>query len=283
MLNSMASREFESALERHVEWGVRVLDLKDCIFGKSIVDLTDEEAERASELARECGLSVHCLSTVLFHPEIELGEAAFRKGQLAPVARAVEIADIMGPSVVRLLAAQTTRRPGLADSVEYIRREHPWVIPVYREAIDRLNDAGYAVTIENEIGRCILATPQEVRGFFAMLDRQGKVSFTWDVQNMWQMGTFPTTDVYLELRDLIGYFHLKGGQHDGKSTALRWASALKDASWPVIEITRRAVADGVSPVICLNPSHGQAKSGYDYGDVLKRDIEFLRGNIPGIE
>jgi hypothetical protein len=36
-------------------------------------------------------------------------------------------------------------------------------------------------------------------------------------------------------------------------------------------------------VICLNPSHGAPKPGYDYTDVVKRDIDFLRKNVEGIE
>ena len=49
--------------------------------------------------------------------------------------------------------------------------------------------------------------------------------------------------IYEELRDLIGYLHFKGGQAgaDGK---LAWASSLAEASWPVADIVRRAVADG---------------------------------------
>ena len=61
------------------------------------------------------------------------------------------------------------------------------------------------------------------------------------------MGTIPSLGVYEQLRPLIAYFHLKGGQSGEGSTALRWRSSLEDATWPVGEITRQVVADGVSP------------------------------------
>jgi len=35
----------------------------------------------------------------------------------------------------------------------------------------------------------------------------------------------------------------------------------------------------VSPVLCLNSSHGVAKGGYDYSNVAKRDLDFLRQNL----
>ena len=103
------------------------------------------------------------------------------------------------------------------------------------------------------------------------------------------MGTFPTLEVYRRLRPLIAMVHVKGGAAEAPAAPgqpdgpLKWRTALADASWPVLDILRAVVADGVSPVICLNPSHGERKTGYDYTDVVGRDIEFLRRNIPEIE
>ena len=100
---------------------------------------------------------------------------------------------------------------------------------------------------------------------------------------MWQMGTFPTPEVYRRLRPLLAYYHLKGGQSEPGSDALRWKSSLEDASWPVREITRQVVADGVSPVICLNGSHGARKPGYSYDEVLERDLAFATEIASGVE
>lgn len=64
MLSSMADPDFEKALDRHVRWRIRDLDLKDRILGQGLLDLTAREAERAAELIRARGLSVYCLSTL---------------------------------------------------------------------------------------------------------------------------------------------------------------------------------------------------------------------------
>jgi hypothetical protein len=32
----------------------------------------------------------------------------------------------------------------------------------------------------------------------------------------------------------------------------------------------------VSPVICLNPSHGAKKDGYDYSNITERDVKFVQ-------
>ena len=281
MLNSMADPDFEMALDRHVEWGLRHLDLKDSVFGKGVVDLSDAEAQRAAELIEARGLSLYCMSTQLFHGDVEMGETAFRQAHLEPLDRAIAVAKTLRPSLFRLLSARTRRRDQLTDSMAYLRSEHPWVIACYREAIGRLAAAGLRVTIENECHANIFSTPTEVTSFFAELDCGAAVSLTWDVQNMWQMGTFPSLDAYRHLRPLLAYYHLKGGQSAPGTAVLRWQSSLEDASWPVQEITRQVMADGSSPVICLNASHGKRKQGYPYHDVLQRDLAFVRREIGG--
>lgn len=281
MLNSLAAPEFETALDRHVEWGLNHLDLKDSIFGKRVADLSEAEAQRAAALIEARGLTVHCMSTQLFHGDVEVGEAAFRKAHLEPLERAIEVATVLRPRLFRLLSARTRRRGQIADSIAYLRNEQPWVIACYREAVRRLAAAGLQVTLENECHANLFAAPEEVTGFFAELDCGAAVNLTWDVQNMWQMGTFPSLEVYQRLRPLLAYYHLKGGQAEPGSAALRWRSGLEDASWPVVEITRQVVADGASPVICLNAPHGERKPGYPYHDLLARDLAFVRRAFGG--
>jgi len=282
ILNAMAAKDFEQSLDRHVEWNLKKLDLKDGIFGKGVLDLTDDDAAKAAKLIAERHLSAYCMSTGLFFDDVEKGEAHFRKEHLGKVARAVEIARILKPRFIRLLAARSAKRAEFSDGVEYIRKTVPWLISLYREAVSQIAAAGFDATIENEVHGCLLTNADEVAAFFAELGKGVKVSFTWDVQNMWQMGTFPSLAVYKKLKPLMGYFHLKGGMTDG-GKEMKWASSLEDASWPVLETTRQVVKDGRSPVICLNPSHGAPKPGYDYTDVVRRDIDYLRKNVEGIE
>jgi hypothetical protein len=77
------------------------------------------------------------------------------------------------------------------------------------------------------------------------------------------MGTFPTMEVYRQLAPLIGYYHSKGGLVDETGIKLKFKSCLADASWSVAEMTRALISDGRCEAICLNPSHGEDKPGYD--------------------
>lgn len=284
MLNSMAGRDFGQALAAHREWGLEWLDLRDEIYGHWVAALDVETARRAKGDIDEAGLAVYCLSTGIFFEDIEKGEPYFREKHLAMVDHVADLAKVLQPQVVRLIAAQLPSRGDDQSAMHLIEREHSWLLGVYREAIDRLADRGLRSTIENEAFRCFLTRPEDFLRFFAALDRPDSTCLTWDVQNHWATGAFPSAEVYEQLRPLIGYYHVKGGQADGGSNALAWNVALEDASWPVADLTQRVVDHGVSPVICLNPpQHGKQKPGYDYSDIVARDLAFLRANVKGVK
>lgn len=275
MLSDMPGRNLTESLPKLRAWGIGVLDLKGGLFGKVVLDLTDEEASRAASMLREAGVAVYCLSTQLLHADVEIGEEAFRARYAPGVERAVRLSEILRPRFVRLLAPSTTRRGELDDAIGYLADEHPWVFGVYREVGERIAAAGFEATIENEIGGCVFSRPEEIVSFFDRIGRPKGTCLTWDVQNLWQMGTFPSVEVYGALRDVTGYVHVKGGIADAEG-GLKFRSTLRDASWPVEEIVGRVVADGVSPVICLNWPHGAPRPGRETEDIVSEDVAYMR-------
>lgn len=275
ILNSMAGPDIERSVAVQAGLGLRDVDLKDGLFGKGILDLTDAEAKRLRVLFDAHGMAVHCLSTQLFGDGVERGQSYFSGCARDGAERAGVLAGILGARMVRLLGCQDRSRPAGVDLAGYLDGRAPWVLESYREGIRRLAAAGAQVTVENEVGDCVLATPEDVSSFFGALDSGAAASFTWDVQNMWSLGTAPSAEVYERLRPLIGYVHLKGGRA-GPDGRLAWRSSLRDASWPVVSIVRAVVADGVSPVICLNPSHGRQPPGWDPDRVVADDVSFVR-------
>jgi len=276
MLNGMAGSDFEQVCRRHVELGLKWLDLKDGLWGQNINNLSLANAERAAAIAQQHGLGVFCFSTQLCHSNLADGEAAFRAKHLPTLAHVLKLAAILRPQRIRLISATLKPFPAAANVMDLVERQHAWVFDVYREMIDRLVAAGQTVLLENETPDVIFNHPDGIVRFFARLDRATQVRFTWDAQNLWQMGVFPTLDVYRTLRPLIGCLHLKGGRTESDSRALVHASSLEDASWPVAAIVRAAAADGVAPFICINPSHGKQPPGWKGWDVAQRDIAFLK-------
>ena len=281
VLNSMASREIEESLDIQKAWGLEVLDLKDAIFGKSIEDLGEEEAGRVSQLCRDRSLDIWTLSSGIFFEDVEKGSDAFQT-HLDKVPGLIRAAQILKSHQIRLLIARSSKPEPTGERLAKALKENSWLMPFYQEAVDQIAGAGFPVTIENEVHGCLVSSPDEALAFFEALNRPKQARMTWDVQNLWQEGTFPTLEIYRELRPLIGMVHLKGGRANVKGGPLIEAESLEKASWPVMEILRAVLDDGASPVICLNPSHGIPAQDYKHRpDDYKRDLEFLRRAFPG--
>jgi sugar phosphate isomerase/epimerase len=279
VLNSMAGSDIEASLDQQIAWGIRDLDLKDSIWGKSVLHLESLELGRLTKLIEARSMSVQCVSTTLFHGHIEEGETELRQQILGPMDRLIQVSRALRPRFVRLLGARTRQAVETRALLLSHDPKLDWLFALYREAIDRLAAAGLMVTIENETNGCILCDGDTVRAFFERLDRSGRAVFTWDVQNMWHCGAFPSLAIYEQVKPFLAYYHVKGGQSERGGSALRYKSTLEEASWPVLSITRKVVSDGVSPVICLNPSHGEKRPGYDEAHETERDLAFLRREI----
>lgn len=275
VLNVMTGTNIAESIRRQRDLGLVDVDLKSDIFGKSVTRLTDGEAGKVRSLVEENDMSVYCLSTELFGDWVEHGEDHFRREHLGPVRRVVELVDVLQPGMVRLLAPQMGERPADVSLGEHLGQRAPWLLDFYREATQALVATGVRVTVENEVHGCILACVDDVVSFFAALDIPDEICFTWDIQNLWALGTVPSVDVYRQLRPLIGYVHVKGGRA-GADGALRWRSPLRHATWPVREVVAEVVKDGVSPVVCLNPSHGVSPPGFDRTGEVDDDLRFMR-------
>ena len=298
-LNIMGARDFDAAVGQFARWGLRWMDVWGEIYGKSVADLDTETAGRAAAALERSGLHTYCLSTWVFNDHVERGEAVFRTEHLATLDRVLESAAVLKPRFVRLIAGKLDGA-GAGPTMLRLIRGHPWVAEVYREAAQRIVEAGFIPTMENEAHDCFLADPRDFAEFVDWVRPPEQFRITWDIQNAWQMGVFPTIEAYKTLRPLIGYVHTKGGRAAADDPArLQWNVGLDSASWPVTEIIQAVVDDGVSPVICLNPSHGAWRADYDYGapgafhpdvpfgqqdlsGVTERDLNFLRTHIRGI-
>lgn len=181
MLSSMADRDFSRALDKHVEWGMRFVDLKDGIFDRAITDLSVEEATIAADLIKQRGLSVYCLSTSIGDGDIEEGEKAFRQRFEPAIERILPVASIMEPTLVRLVIAKSSRLDGVENAISYVLDRHPWVVAFYQDAISAIRNFGFPVTLENETRGCLVSNPREALDLFAAIGL-GTLSFwspTW--------------------------------------------------------------------------------------------------------
>ena len=282
----MMDEDLPLAVSRLSDLGLRYLDLKDQVFGRPIANLDDERRDRLASLLAGTGLSVYCFSSVLGYWHLDqLDEATFRRRLEEGARNLIATSNVVRPAKVRLIACEFDEGAAGDGATAYLETRAPWVYGAYRDAVEQLTDAGLAVTFENE-PRTIFANPEETIAFFERLDRP-RAGFTWDVHNMWQSGTYPSLEVYRTLQPLIDFVHLKGGRADSTDpTTLVYRSPLESASWPVREIVSAIIADGVSPVLCVNPFRGSMATGPGLPpvagspemirDYATRDVAFLR-------
>ncbi|MFC5833483.1 sugar phosphate isomerase/epimerase family protein [Nonomuraea insulae] len=299
VLNAMAARDFDQALATIASWRLKWVDLWGFIYGESVDALSPGTAARIATALADRGLGAYCLSSRIFDDTVEQDPQAFREKHLRTLRTTLAAAATVRPKYVRLIAGSMAGAAAMENCVAVLKERSPWVRDVYREAVDLILEAGFTPTLENEHSDCFLSTPEEFRDFFDWLDAPPEFRLTWDIGNSWQMGSYPTVEMYEALRPLLGYVHVKGGQAAPEEPArAHWNVGLDATSWPVREIISAVVAGGKSPVICLNPAHGEWKPDYDYGDgrvadtpfsqrdlapVTARDIAFLRANVEGIE
>lgn len=277
----------ERALVSFVSWHLELMDLWGGLGMAPSLDLLGRDgAARVAAALDRAGVGCHALASAVFGGTVAIGAEQFRADGLAELDRVLEIAAVVRPRYVRLLAAQAPgSREHDGNAVGRLRESDPWLGPLYREAADRIVSAGFDVTIENETKQSFLSSPQEYLDFADWIGNPGRV-FTWDIQNAWQTGTAPSVSVFRELEPVVGYVHLKGGRAD-EAGQLCWASDLASASWPVGEVVHAVLESAASPVLCLNPSHGKVpeETAASVEELTLTttwsDIRYLR-DLPGV-
>lgn len=117
------SPDLETALRSMAEIGMTGAELR-MVFGKNIVDLTDEELDRALGMARGHGLEIISIASPLLKcvlPDAPDVDARFQKDMFAATqkfedqeriaARAFEVAERTGARIVRVFSYWRTVRP----------------------------------------------------------------------------------------------------------------------------------------------------------------------------
>ncbi|MBC8008472.1 MAG: TIM barrel protein [Burkholderiales bacterium] len=283
-LNGIAGADFPAGLRKQAALGLTLLDIKDSLWGQRIEEIDEPTATRVAALVASENLRVDCLSTSIGCVSFRDGmtEAAFRATYDPLLANTLRTTGILRPRMVRLLLPAHLPRAAGESAFAAMHRTAPWVVDVYREWITRLAEIGVVPVLENEAHGCLFATPADIAAFFHALDHPA-ARYIWDVQNLWQMGVFPSLDAYAQLKPFIASLHLKGGRADTPGGPLIHAAALEDASWPVREIVHAVLADARVPVLCLNPSHGAKPADWDIWATAVRDLAYLRREFPQLQ
>jgi sugar phosphate isomerase/epimerase len=205
------SPDIEIAAQSMAEVGMTGAELR-MVFGKNILDLTDEEVDRAIAIVRGRGHEIVSIASPLLKcvlsdaPEVD---ERFQKDMFASrhtfadqprlAARALEIADRTGARVIRVFSYWRTVRPE-----ECFTR----IIDALRGFAEQAKPHGVTIGVENEHA-CNIGTGAETARMLAALDHPN-LKVVWDPANALVAGESPYPEGYARVPpQRIAHVHAK--------------------------------------------------------------------------
>jgi len=209
--------ELETAVQAMAEIGMTGAELR-VVFGKNILDLTDEELEQATQIVTSRGLRVISLSSPLLKcllPDAPPVDTRFQHDVFASkhtfedqprlAARAFQIAHMTGARVIRVFSYWRTQAP--------------------EECFDRIAEALAAMAqkaagedliigLENEHA-CNISTGADAARVLAAVNHPN-LKVVWDPANAYVAGEIPFPDGYRKLRPAdVAHVHAKDCHLEG--------------------------------------------------------------------
>lgn len=178
------SPDLETAIRSMSEIGMTGAELR-MVFGKNIVDLTDEELDRAIATVRSRGLEIISIASPLLKcvlPDAPDVDARFQQDMFAAkhtyadqprlTARAFEIAARTGARIVRVFSYWRTVQPEAC---------FPRIVEALRSLAGQAARHNVIIGLENEYA-CNISTGAETARLLAALDHPN-LKLVWDPAN----------------------------------------------------------------------------------------------------
>jgi L-ribulose-5-phosphate 3-epimerase len=227
------SPSLEDAVSAMAAAGMTGAELR-MVYGKNIVDLSDEELDRAIAAVRGAGLEIVSIASPLLKcelPDAPEIDARFQQDKFAAkhqfedqprlTARAFEIARRSGARIIRVFSYWRTVRPE-----ECFDR----VVAALRDLAGQAAQHGIVIGLENEHA-CNIATGAETGRLLAALDHPN-LKIVWDPANALVSGETPFPEGYGKVpASRIAHVHAKDCRvEDHKAIWLELGTGIVD--WP---------------------------------------------------
>jgi L-ribulose-5-phosphate 3-epimerase len=191
------SPDLETAVRSMREVGMTAVELR-VVFGKNIIDLTDEEIDRAKQIVGEHGMSIISIASPLLKcvlPDAPEIDARFQQDIFASkhtfedqprlTGRAFEIAKRTGARIVRVFSYWRTVKPEACFDR---------VVVALRALAEKAASHDLIIGLENEHA-CNIATGAETAHVLAAIDHPN-LQVVWDPCNALVSGENPFPEGY---------------------------------------------------------------------------------------
>jgi sugar phosphate isomerase/epimerase len=276
IFNDQISENLEEALLSLKQWDYDRVDLRERIFGESVIDMiSDQQRVAIVEMLGKYPLTVGCLGTrqLVVSPE-GLPYQVKILNQLIKTALAVKTAHI------RICTEERT-----TDMTARHTRSRATVTN-FRALCDLAGEHGITLVLENK-PTSITNRGSELCELVAAVGRKN-LRVVWDAVNSWQGGFTDVTADYAAIKDILGIVHLRGAiARPDDPLVFGSSEVLGDDTFPNRTIVDRLVQDRFDGQITLDLSLGQieryqnkALSGADISRIsLERMTTMVREAI----
>ncbi len=175
-------------------------------WGKNVLQLEDEEAERVRELCNEAGITVSAIGSPIGKSPI----AEPIETELANLRRLIAIGRTVGTDRIRVFSFYPPENTESAAYDQYVDA----AIERLRALTDVATDAGVQLLLENEKG-IVGDTIARCQALLAGVNHP-TLCFAWDPANFVQVGEAAVTERgWPKLQEYTGYVHIKDAMADG--------------------------------------------------------------------
>lgn len=203
--------DFERALDAMADLGMTFAELR-IVFGRNIIDLSDDEIDRARALVEARGMRVLSIASPALKctlpdappvaPHIQqdvFGSAYTFADQPRLASRAFEIAGRTGARMIRVFSYWRTVDPDACFDR---------VVSALGDLAEEADRRGLVIGIENEHA-CNIATAEETARLLAAVDHPA-LQVIWDPANAYVAGETPFPDGYARLSvSSVAHVHAK--------------------------------------------------------------------------
>jgi len=248
IFNDLVSRNFDEALSLLDSWGQKWLDLRENIFGDTVVDdISDKEREIMLAKLKAYKFSIGCLGTRRLVASYGAGEK-----ELQVLERLIKTALAVKTDFIRI--CNEDRTEDMKKRAEDARA----TVPNMRKLCDRAAEFGITLVLENKPAS-ITNRGRELRECADMVGRPN-LKVQWDAVNSWQGGFYDVKKDYGYVKNIIGIVHLRGaiGKPEDPMVYNR-SGILGEDEFPNREIVEWLLADGYDGRITLDLSIGSIK------------------------
>ena len=204
------SQDFEHALDVMLEYDVRHAELRG-LWGTNILQLSEEQRQRARQTLRKRGMSVCCIASPMYKGDLpaKIGHEALEE-PLRLLERAIHAAEYFNTSLIRVFSF--LKQGELTAEVFEI------IVGALRAASARAEAAGVLLGLENEHA-CFVGTGAEAARVLTAVGSPA-LRAVWDPGNAFSRGEAPP-EGYAAVRPWVAHVHVKDGVRDSDGVA-RW-------------------------------------------------------------